>query len=96
MKKLAIALALVLCAAAPAAAQFGKNKIAYDKFDWKVYRSTHFAIYFYPSEQVSLGKVTSYAESAYDEISRSTSRSPSRSTSSTTPPTRTSSRRTRS
>jgi Tol biopolymer transport system component len=70
MKKLAIAIALVLCAAAPAAAQFGKNKIAYDKFDWKVYRSTHFAIYFYPSEQVSLGKVTSYAESAYDEISR--------------------------
>ncbi|HEU5248388.1 MAG TPA: hypothetical protein VFW15_00240, partial [Thermoanaerobaculia bacterium] len=70
MKKLAIALALVLCAASPAAAQFGKNKIAYDTFDWKVYRSTHFTIYFYSSEQVSLLKVTSYAESAYDEISR--------------------------
>jgi hypothetical protein len=70
MKKIAIALTFVLCAAAPAAAQFGKNKIAYDKFDWKLYRSTHFTIYFYPSEQVSLPKVTSYAESAYDEISR--------------------------
>jgi Tol biopolymer transport system component len=70
MKKIAIALTLALCAASPAAAQFGKNKIAYDKFDWKVYRSTHFTIYFYPSEQVSLAKVTSYAESAYDEISR--------------------------
>ncbi|HEV8611604.1 MAG TPA: BamA/TamA family outer membrane protein [Thermoanaerobaculia bacterium] len=70
MKKIAIALTFVLCAAAPAAAQFGKNKIAYDKFDWKVYRSTHFTVYFYPSEQVSLPKVTSYAESAYDEISR--------------------------
>jgi hypothetical protein len=70
MKKIAIALTLALCAAAPAAAQFGKNKIAYDRFDWKVYRSTHFTIYFYPSEQVSLAKVTSYAESAYDEISR--------------------------
>lgn len=70
MKKIAIALTFVLCAAAPAAAQFGKNKIAYDRFDWKIYRSTHFAIYFYPSEEVSLAKVTSYAESAYDEISR--------------------------
>jgi hypothetical protein len=70
MKKIAIVLTLALCAAAPAAAQFGKNKIAYDRFDWKVYRSTHFTVYFYPSEQVSLPKVTSYAESAYDEISR--------------------------
>jgi WD40-like Beta Propeller Repeat len=70
MKKIALAVTLVLCIAAPASAQFGKNKIAYDKFDWKLYRSTHFTIYFYPSEQVSLPKVTSYAESAYDEISR--------------------------
>ncbi|HLN81222.1 MAG TPA: hypothetical protein VK392_08525, partial [Thermoanaerobaculia bacterium] len=71
MKKIAIALTFVVCVAVPAAAQqFGKNKIAYDRFDWKVYRSTHFAIYFYGSEGVSLPKVTSYAESAYDEISR--------------------------
>jgi hypothetical protein len=71
MKKIAIALTFVVCVAVPAAAQqFGKNKIAYDRFDWKIYRSTHFAIYFYGSEGVSLPKVTSYAESAYDEISR--------------------------
>jgi hypothetical protein len=70
MKKIAIALIVVLCAAAPAAAQFGKNKIAYDRFDWKIYRSTHFTLYFYETERSSLAKVTSYAESAYDEISR--------------------------
>src|SRR5512141_2521753 len=70
MKKIAIALAFIVFVAAPAAAQFGKNKIAYDRFDWKIYRSTHFTIYFYPSEQVSLPKVTSYAESAYDDTSR--------------------------
>jgi hypothetical protein len=70
MKKIAIALTLLLCAAAPAGAQFGKNKIAYDKFDWKIYRSTHFTIYFYETERIALTKVTSYAESAYDEISR--------------------------
>jgi WD40-like Beta Propeller Repeat len=71
MKKIAIALTFVVCVAVPAVAQqFGKNKIAYDRFDWKIYRSTHFAIYFYGSEEVSLPKVTSYAESAYDDISR--------------------------
>ncbi|MEX1244745.1 MAG: hypothetical protein WEB59_15440 [Thermoanaerobaculia bacterium] len=66
-------------AAAPAAGQivspyfnyFGQNKIVYDKFHWQIYRSTHFAIYFHDREEVSLQKVASYAESAYDEISRS-------------------------
>jgi hypothetical protein len=70
MKKIAIALTLVFCAAVPASAQFGKNKIAYDRFDWKIYRSTHFAVYFYESERPALAKVTSYAESSYDDISR--------------------------
>jgi len=71
MKKIAIALTLLLCVAAQASAQqFGKNKIVYDKFDWKIYRSTHFTIYFYESERHALAKVASYAESAYDDISR--------------------------
>ena len=70
MKRIAIALVFALCVAAPAVAQFGKNKIVYDKFDWKVYRSTHFTIYFYGAEKDSLPKIASYAESAYDDISR--------------------------
>ncbi|PYQ35258.1 MAG: hypothetical protein DMF55_07785, partial [Acidobacteria bacterium] len=70
MKKIAIALTFVFCAAVPASAQFGKNKIVYDRFDWKIYRSTHFSVYFYESERAALPKVTSYAESAYDDISR--------------------------
>ena len=70
MKKIAIALVFALCAATPTLAQFGKNKIVYDNFDWKVYRSTHFTIYFYESEKGALPKVASYAESAYDDISR--------------------------
>jgi hypothetical protein len=69
---------LAAAAAPPAAGQiispyyayFGENKIAYEKFHWQIYRSTHFAIYFYDREQVSLQKVASYAESAYDDISR--------------------------
>jgi Tol biopolymer transport system component len=59
-----------LTASAASAQYFGQNKIVYDKFDWKVYRSTHFTIYFYESERSSLQKVASYAESAYDELSR--------------------------
>ena len=78
MKKSLLFLALAAAAAAPAAGQiidpyftyFGQNKIVYDIFDWKTYRSTHFTIYFYDRDQVSLQKVASYAESAYDEISR--------------------------
>ncbi|MFY9549919.1 MAG: hypothetical protein WAU32_02110 [Thermoanaerobaculia bacterium] len=78
MKKILVALALGAALTAPAAGQvitpyytyFGQNKIVYDKFPWQTYKSTHFVIYFYDREQVSLQKVASYAESAYDEISR--------------------------
>ncbi len=70
MRRIALGL-LLLVAAAPAPAQyFGQNKIVYDRFDWKTYRSTHFTIYFYESERGALQKVASHAESAYDEISR--------------------------
>src|SRR5215470_5789384 len=80
MKKLSLAVALAVAAlrAATASAQvttpyytyFGKNKIVYDDFRWKTYKSTHFVIYFHEREEVSLKKVASYAESAYDDISR--------------------------
>jgi hypothetical protein len=77
MKKI-LPILLLLAAAAPAAGQvvspyydyFGKNKIVYDTFNWQIYRSTHFAIYFYDREEATLQKVASYAESAYDDISR--------------------------
>jgi hypothetical protein len=38
--------ALLLVAAGPAPAQ-GQNKVVYDRFDWKIYSSTHFRIYYY-------------------------------------------------
>lgn len=72
MKKALIAGLLLFCAAGLRAQDygFGENKIAYDRFEWKTYKSTHFTIYFYEKESVSLQKVASYAESAYDDISR--------------------------
>ena len=73
MKKTLLAALLLLAPAAGFAqyeTQFEQNKIVYDVFDWKTYRSTHFTIYFYSKERASLQKVASYAESAYDDISR--------------------------
>ena len=55
--------------AAPARPE-GQNKIVYDVFDWSIYSSTHFDIYYYAREKGSLQKVVSMAESAYDELSR--------------------------
>lgn len=60
--------------AAPASAQyygsFGKNKITYERFDWQIYHSPHFDIYFYESERDLLPKMVSFAESAYDRLSQ--------------------------
>lgn len=61
----------VLIALSPAPAHgFGKNKIVYEEFDWQVYQSTHFDVYFYEEERDALQKVVNFAESAYDDLSR--------------------------
>ncbi|HZR23588.1 MAG TPA: hypothetical protein VFA59_08385 [Vicinamibacterales bacterium] len=65
------------CAAgiAPASAQtqlvpyFGKNNIHYDKFDWHIYTTDHFEIYYYPALEQHLERVAGYAESAYQQVS---------------------------
>ncbi|HVT43091.1 MAG TPA: BamA/TamA family outer membrane protein [Thermoanaerobaculia bacterium] len=61
--------ATLMLSASPAY-PFGKNKIVYDRFEWKIYHSTHFDVYFYETERDSLQKVVNFAESAYDELSR--------------------------
>jgi hypothetical protein len=69
---------LVLClagGAAVASAQtqfvpyFGKNNIHYDNFDWQIYTTDHFEIYYYPEIQKHLERVAGYAESAYQHVS---------------------------
>src|SRR5581483_4034487 len=78
MRRRVLATFVVLsCAAgiAPASAQtqlvpyFGKNNIHYDKFDWHIYKTDHFEIYYYPALEQHLERVASYAESAYQHIS---------------------------
>ncbi|NJL27705.1 MAG: hypothetical protein HC897_07330 [Thermoanaerobaculia bacterium] len=63
-------IALGLLAVQPAAAQFGKNRIQYREFEWQIYHSPHFDVYYYTAEEHQLKTVVSFAESAYDELSR--------------------------
>jgi hypothetical protein len=48
---------------------FGKNNVHYDRFDWKIYTTEHFEIYYYPEIEKHLARVAGYAESAYQQIS---------------------------
>ena len=48
---------------------YGKNRVKYDKFDWHIYTTDHFEIYYYPEMEQHLERVASYAESAYQQIS---------------------------
>src|SRR5687768_7053263 len=66
-------LALTLLPALPAAAPFfpyyGKNKVTYDNFSWRVYKTPHFAISYYPEFEMHLGRAASYLESSYQKVS---------------------------
>jgi hypothetical protein len=48
---------------------YGKNKIRYDKFEWHIYTTDHFEIFYYPEVESHLERITSYAESAYQHVS---------------------------
>ena len=43
---LAFATVLALLLPAESVAQFGKNKIQYRDFEWKIYHSPHFDVYY--------------------------------------------------
>jgi len=48
---------------------YGKNLVHYSRFNWRVYTTDHFDIYYYPEMQQHLERVAGYAESAYQQIS---------------------------
>ena len=70
-----LSLLLVLTAAVESSAQnqfipyYGKNRVKYNKFDWHIYTTDHFEIYYYPELEEHLERVASYAESAYQQLS---------------------------
>jgi len=69
----AVAGLLLLLAPAAAFAQFipyyGKNKVKYDNFAWRVYKSPHFEVFYYPEFEQHLARLVSYLESSYLKIS---------------------------
>jgi len=71
----AIALAVLGFMPAPIEAQtpfvpyFGKNRVRYDKFEWSIYKTDHFEIFYYPALEPHLERIAGYAENAYQRIS---------------------------
>jgi hypothetical protein len=59
-------------AAAPAAAQqyFGRNKVQYESFDFRILRTQHFDIYYYPAESLAAADAGRMAERWYERHAR--------------------------
>ena len=65
----AVLYATELAAQTPFVPYFGKNRIRYDNFQWHIYTTDHFQIYYYPELEQHLERVAGYAESAYQHVS---------------------------
>jgi len=64
------AAAVALAFARPAEAQyFGRNKVQYEKFDWRILKSDHFDLYFYPAESLKVSDAGREAERWYSRLS---------------------------
>lgn len=50
------------------AQQFGKNKVQYETFDWKVLATEHLEIYFYPEESALAERAAEYGEAACRDL----------------------------
>jgi hypothetical protein len=70
-----LALLFVLGASLTATAQnqfvpyYGKARVKYDKFNWQIYETDHFEMFYYPELEQHLERVAGYAESAYQQVS---------------------------
>ena len=65
----AVLITSVAGAQTPFVPYFGKNRVKYDNFNWKIYTTEHFEFYYYPELESHLERIASYAESAYQQIS---------------------------
>jgi WD40-like Beta Propeller Repeat len=64
------ALGALLLAAAPAGAQyFGRNKVQYDRRDFRVMETPHFEVYYYAEERDAVLQAARMAERWYDKLS---------------------------
>ena len=59
-----------LCGVQTADAQyFGRNKVQYEKFDWRILKSDHFDLYFYPAESLKVHDAGRQEERWYTRLS---------------------------
>lgn len=65
-----VVLAAMLLAPEGAAAQFGRNKVQYQAFDFKVIRTEHFEVYYYPEKREAALDAARMAERSYARLSR--------------------------
>src|SRR5574341_174566 len=62
---------VLLCLAGTAGAQyFGRNKVQYETFDFKILTTEHFRVYFYSGEQRAAEQAARMAERWYERLSR--------------------------
>ncbi len=64
-----IALLLAAGLAAQLIPYYGKNKVIYNAFRWKVYETEHFRIHFYVKDHRALAMVADIVERAYEKLS---------------------------
>jgi hypothetical protein len=59
----------VASAQTPFVPYFGKNRVKYDKFNWSIYTTDHFEIFYYPEIEQHLPRIAGYADSSYQHVS---------------------------
>src|SRR5688572_28635073 len=70
--RLAACVLALLVAAGVRTAQaqyFGRNKVQYEKFDWRILRTDHFELYFYPAESLKVHDAGRQEERWYSRLS---------------------------
>ena len=65
-----IAIGAIAGGFSPAGAQyFGRNKVQYEKFDWRILKTDHFDLYFYPAESLKVHDAGRQSERWYTRLS---------------------------
>ncbi len=71
MRRLLLALvASILLPSALAAQYFGRNRVQYGRFDFRIVQTEHFDVYYYPEEREAAMDIARLAERSYARLSR--------------------------
>jgi len=65
-----VAMFVVMAGSTTSAQYFGRNKVQYERFDFKVLATEHFDVYFYPEEEAAVRIAAQMAERWYARLSK--------------------------